>query len=223
MEPMASLFSCYYRSSLAGRNLCDHDWIGRNWNNKLWKIRSRKGKEFTDSIVFYTYKAWRPSSKGSKSFDDFFGLHFLPAVWIKDNGGQDLKDIGDILNDQWAAHNATPQAAPGQSAASPLTVVRLEKVSTDPDAPHEIQLVIATTKNLPDLNSVVVHCDGDLAAWSWTSPDQNTIKNSISGHNFQFNFSSLHYGLTPRFDPAHPLVFLVWSKQSITCTKVETF
>jgi hypothetical protein len=104
-----------------------------------------------------------------------------------------------------------------------LTISRSEKISTDPDAPYEMQLVIATTKNLPGLNSVVVHCDGNLVAWSWTSPDQNTIKKGVSGNSFQFPYSSLRYGLTPAFDPARPLVFLVWSKQPVTCGKAETF
>jgi hypothetical protein len=104
-----------------------------------------------------------------------------------------------------------------------LTISRSEKVSTDPDAPYEMQLVIATTRNLPGLNSVMVHCDGNLVAWSWTSPDQNTIKKGVNGNSFQFPYSSLRYGLTPEFDPAHPLVFLVWSKQPVTCGKAETF
>ncbi|MGD0921069.1 MAG: hypothetical protein ABSA70_04805 [Terriglobia bacterium] len=97
IEPMASLFSCYYRSSFASHNVCDHDWVGRSWNNILWEIRTKKGKDFTDSVVFYTYKAWKPSSKPPESFDDFFGLHFLHAVWVKDNRGQDLQDVEKII------------------------------------------------------------------------------------------------------------------------------
>jgi hypothetical protein len=93
----ASLFSCYYRSSFVGRNVCDHDWAGRNWNNILWEIRQKKGKSFTDEVLLYTYKAWYPLPKVPDTFDEFFGPHFSRGAWIKDNRGEDMKDIDEMI------------------------------------------------------------------------------------------------------------------------------
>jgi hypothetical protein len=98
------------------------------------------------------------------------------------------------------------------------------RVPTDPETPYEFQLVIATTKELPGLDSLLLHFDGSIAAWSWTSPDRNTTKiTDINTPQFTLPFSQLKYGLKPQFDPAHPLVFFVWSKQPVSCTKVNTF
>jgi hypothetical protein len=97
LHSAASLFSCYYRSSFANLNVCDHDWEGRHWNNILWDIRGKKGRDFTDRAMFYTYKGWRQPLKAPDSFDDFFGNHFLQGVWIIDNRGKDLQEIGEIM------------------------------------------------------------------------------------------------------------------------------
>jgi hypothetical protein len=116
-------------------------------------------------------------------------------------------------------------AKPARSPASPLTITSEDRVSAETDSPYEIQLVLATTKELPGLSSLVLYFDGNITAWSWTSPDRNTRKTTDvnAPNNFTFPFADLKYGLAPRFDPAHPLVFLVWSKQRIVCTKVDTF
>jgi hypothetical protein len=96
----AELFSCYYRSSFANRNVCDNDWIGRNWNNILWDIRGKKGQNFTDRAMFYTYKLWRQPTKEplqTESFDDFFYGCFKVGLSVIDNNGQDQRDVADIV------------------------------------------------------------------------------------------------------------------------------
>jgi len=93
------LFSCYYRSSFAARNVCDHEWIGRNWNNKLWRIREKKGRTFSDHAMFFTYKRWNEpiQASGQESFDAFFGFRFTRGLLVVDNAGHDLADIDQIL------------------------------------------------------------------------------------------------------------------------------
>jgi hypothetical protein len=122
----------------------------------------------------------------------------------------------------------TPKtSAPAKTAhppTYPLTITPEIRVSTDPESPYEVQLVIATTTELPGLNSLVLRFDGNITAWSWTSPDRNTTKvTGVNAPSFTFPFAELKYGLKPEFNPAHPLVFLVWSKEQVECTKVDTF
>src|ERR1039458_7279643 len=45
LEVMSSLYSCYYRSGLANRNVCPHDWSGSSWMKAIWNIRQRRSAE----------------------------------------------------------------------------------------------------------------------------------------------------------------------------------
>jgi len=71
---------------------------------------------------------------------------------------------------------------------------------------------------------LVAHFDGNVTGWSWTSPDRNTTKTTgVDATNFTIPFVDLKCGLKPQFEPAHPVVFLVLSRQPIACAKVEKF
>jgi hypothetical protein len=94
-----SLFACYYRSSFVNQNVCDHDWIGRGWNNRLWNVRAMKGQNYTDRALFATYKGWawaRPEGPEG-SFDEFFGVRFLYGLSLIHPAKQDIEEIRGIL------------------------------------------------------------------------------------------------------------------------------
>jgi hypothetical protein len=93
-ETTATLFEEYYASSLVGRNLDKGDWKGHKWIEALWDIRQKKGKDFTDRVMYYTYQTWKPIPG---DFDNTFLTRFLAGVWVIDNNGDSFKDVQSIL------------------------------------------------------------------------------------------------------------------------------
>jgi hypothetical protein len=97
-ELSASVFNCYYRSSFANTSVCSHEWEGKKWIEALWSVRQSKGQEFTDSIVFYTFKGWRwPSRNESPSFNDLFNLRLMDGIFVKANDEKTFQYILSVL------------------------------------------------------------------------------------------------------------------------------
>jgi hypothetical protein len=64
----ADVFSCYYRGSLIGANVCPSPWL-----DALWEIRTKKGREFGDKLLLYTYRRWHwPPRSENPSFNELF-------------------------------------------------------------------------------------------------------------------------------------------------------
>src|ERR1017187_7818904 len=99
LEVMSSLYSCYYRSGLANRNVCPHDWSGSSWMKAIWNIRQRYGREFTDSAMLFTVKAWGSFYRAEPTFDAFFKDRFLKGVSVLSYDVKLLADIEKILHD----------------------------------------------------------------------------------------------------------------------------
>jgi hypothetical protein len=97
LSTATALFACYYQSSFRNQNVCDHDWLGRGWNTRLWILRARKGQNFTDRAMLATYKTWawvRPE-KSESSFDELFGLHLWHGLSLIDPAG--MAAMQDVL------------------------------------------------------------------------------------------------------------------------------
>ena len=91
----ATVFEIYFPSSLVGRNLDKTKWQGHDWMQALWEIRSKKGKDFTDRAMYYTYKLWDPTPAGE--FNKKFLTRFMAGVWVIDNNGESISAVGSIL------------------------------------------------------------------------------------------------------------------------------
>jgi hypothetical protein len=101
-ETTATLFEVYYASSYINRNLDSSDWKGRPWMEGLWDIRQKKGKDFTDRAMFYTYKTWDPKAIPG-DLESKFWTRFLAGVWVIDNNGSSIDAVQSIL----AQHHLT--------------------------------------------------------------------------------------------------------------------
>ena|ERR1035437_1537412 len=99
LEAMASMYSCYYRSGLANRNVCAHDWSGAAWLKAIWNVRQKYGREFTDSVMLYTVKSWDPYNKPQPTFDAFFAPRFLKGVSVLSYDTKLRAGIEKILHD----------------------------------------------------------------------------------------------------------------------------
>ena len=95
-ETTAALFEVYYTSSLANRNLDRSDWQGHKWMEALWDIRQKKGRDFADRAMYYTYKTWDPKPVPG-DFESKFWTRFLSGVWVIDNNGASVEAVGSIL------------------------------------------------------------------------------------------------------------------------------
>jgi hypothetical protein len=92
----ATLYEVYYASSFANLNLDSTEWRGHTWMEALWDIRSKKGQDFTDRALYYTYKTW-DSQQMSGEFDRSFLTRFLAGVWVIDNNGASIESVDSIL------------------------------------------------------------------------------------------------------------------------------
>ncbi len=92
----AALFEVYFASSLANRNLDRSEWQGHKWMGALWDIRQKRGKEFADRAMYYTYKMWDPKPVPG-DFESKFWTRFLAGVWVIDNNGTSIEAVGSIL------------------------------------------------------------------------------------------------------------------------------
>ena len=70
----------------------------------LWDIREKKGKDFTDRAMYYTYKTWDPKPIPG-NFESKFLTRFLAGVWVIDNNGTSIEAVQSIL-----ARHGIPQA-----------------------------------------------------------------------------------------------------------------
>ncbi len=104
LHASTSLFSCYYRSSFSNENVCDHDWVGRKWNNRLWDMRVKKQQVFTDRVLLATYKswAWTQTEPPAVSFDDVFCRHLTYGLSLINpvaaNSYEDWRPSGSFAN-----------------------------------------------------------------------------------------------------------------------------
>jgi hypothetical protein len=96
-EPAATLFSCYYRSSFSGINVCTSDWSGAKLFNAVWDIHARHGKPFTDRAMLYTYKAWTKPTKSTR-FNEFFPYAFVKGVRVIENGEERIESVEKIFH-----------------------------------------------------------------------------------------------------------------------------
>jgi hypothetical protein len=90
------IFSAYYLSSFSDKKPPTDD----KWDNALWEIRSRYGKDFADKALFYTFKTWDDPVTEAElrlSFDVFFSDRFRHGVYIEDNNLQNAANIAAIL------------------------------------------------------------------------------------------------------------------------------
>jgi hypothetical protein len=74
MGRVVTIFSCYYRSSFVGKEMCAwKDSPMYYWNVGLWNVRKKIGKDFTDKLLFYAFKMWAVMpEQPSAGFDQFF-------------------------------------------------------------------------------------------------------------------------------------------------------
>jgi hypothetical protein len=98
LEVMASMYLCYYRSVLADRNVCAHDWSGSAWLKAIWDIRQKYGREFTDSVMLITVKSWDPYNKPQPTFGAFFMPRFLKGVSVLSYDTKLSASIENILH-----------------------------------------------------------------------------------------------------------------------------
>jgi hypothetical protein len=96
-ETTATLFEVYYTSSLANRNLDSTEWLGHRWMEALWDIRQKKGQDFTDRAMYYTYKTWDPKPVPG-DFESKFWTRFLAGVWVIDNNGKSIEAVQSIVS-----------------------------------------------------------------------------------------------------------------------------
>jgi hypothetical protein len=89
------LFSTYYTDSYLGQ-CTSSTYI---WANALWEIREKCGKEFMDSVLFYTYKRLEPShEKVGATFDRVFRNRLMRGLMVRSNLFEIRKDVLDILS-----------------------------------------------------------------------------------------------------------------------------
>jgi hypothetical protein len=88
------IFSEYYASSFVDDIRI---WTKNAWLNKLWAVRQKKGKDFTDRALFYTYKTWSDPTADEKNFDTFFSIRFRYGMHVVSNDIKDIEEINTIL------------------------------------------------------------------------------------------------------------------------------
>lgn len=96
-QRIASLYSCYYRSSFVNKNVCNVDWDGRNWVKALLEIRRQQGKDFTDRVMFYTVAAWESPVHKPEDLNDLFAFRFLKGVFVLDQSDTTEIAIREVL------------------------------------------------------------------------------------------------------------------------------
>ncbi len=100
------IFSEYYLSSFGEKNIrASLKPDSYTWQNTLWEIRKKHGKDFVDRALFYSYKTWRPKDSKEENFDTFFLDRFLYGVGIVDNNFQNHASVVAILK----ARGLSPQ------------------------------------------------------------------------------------------------------------------
>jgi hypothetical protein len=89
------LFSSYYADSYVGQYTPSP---GSTWENALWEIRQKCGKEFMDRTLFYTYMRLEPhGEKPGATFDRVFRNRLMRGLMVRSNLFQVRKDVITIL------------------------------------------------------------------------------------------------------------------------------
>lgn len=120
--------------------------------------------------------------------------------------------------------SAPPKSQPPLPPANgALTVSQSSKISTRPDAPYETEIVIQTTVAFPELK-FALQCDQDLVYGNASTGGGVSMMVRSGVLKDRPNVFIYSYGSSvPPFDPAHPLVVDVWSKEPVTCNQAATF
>ena len=67
------------------------------WRAALWDIRERKGQDFADRALFYTFQTFDPKTRADQDFNGFFKGEFLRGVSVVDNHHENYDDVVAIL------------------------------------------------------------------------------------------------------------------------------
>jgi hypothetical protein len=96
------IFADYYRCSFANKRIIYAQTpsdLGK-WEDALWELRAKYGKDFMDAAMFYAVKRWAPfdSMKDQDvDFDSFFSWRLLAGVAVLDNNTYPFNDVRAYL------------------------------------------------------------------------------------------------------------------------------
>jgi hypothetical protein len=115
-----------------------------------------------------------------------------------------------------------PPPQPGEHGV--LTLTQTNQVSTRPDAPNHIRVVVQTTVSMPSLK-LLVKCSGPLVeATPYTSAGGMLVMTGGGVVPADRTLIAYQYqSATPPFSPANPVIIDVWSEQPVTCAEARTF
>jgi hypothetical protein len=90
-ESAATIFACYFHSSLIGGNICNRfssEWAGKDISNAIWDIRRSNGKQFMDRLMLYTYVSYKAYGFGtsSESVTQTFPKMLVAGLSLTQNG-----------------------------------------------------------------------------------------------------------------------------------------
>jgi hypothetical protein len=93
------VFSDYFTSSYSNKKPIFTQSITDKWVGSLWEIRQRCGKEFTDKVLFYTYKKIndRLNNKPEEGFNKYFSKYLFSGEFVVDNEMKNRQIIMGIL------------------------------------------------------------------------------------------------------------------------------
>lgn len=119
-----------------------------------------------------------------------------------------------------------PPTKPTAKAATPppighFTVTQKSDISTRPDAPYKTDVTVQSDIEFPTLK-LLVTCDHDLVDGNggisgMFRGGSGILKDHRNQVGFQYSFAM------PPFGPNNPVIFSVWSKEPVSCTKAASF
>lgn len=136
-----------------------------------------------------------------------------------------------LLQPQAKKTPAVPPKKPAESAPkellpsnyAKLTIAQTPKTSTRADAPYETEVVIQTNGSFPTLK-LAIQCDkpitdgdGYVTGEMMSAGSQFVLRDHPNIYFFSYSSSA------PSFDPAHPVVIDLWSKEPLTCNQAATY
>jgi hypothetical protein len=90
------IYACYYEGSFFNqRDVCGG--TEENWRNALWEVRAKLGKEYTDKLMFYSYRMWSNSTPPEKTFDVYFYDRLVSGLSVVTSDMRDRTTIKEIL------------------------------------------------------------------------------------------------------------------------------
>jgi hypothetical protein len=117
----------------------------------------------------------------------------------------------------------TPEPAqPAHSAQ--LTITQTNDVSTRPDAPYKIKVVIQTTVEMPTLK-LLLKCSVPIIDANGGPSNGGMLMNTSNGivdadHTLYF---FQYGGAFPPFGPANPIAVNIWAASPVVCDQAKTF